>query len=151
MAEDYDENTGIGIRYGEAEGVNPPRPAVGPTPGPWVLDGNWIGTESPDGVGIHDSIAALHAMDPVLGDDGGFEDFDFGPITEANGRLMAAAPNLLSSCKELRDALACAMRVVVEYGASDLNDRIMLEMVAAGIFPGVGVRADAAIAKASGN
>jgi len=65
----------------------------------------------------------------------------------ANMKLIAAAPDLLEACKELRDALAAAMRVV---SGSEYADAWLAVCDSIGIKPGVGKRADAAIEKAEG-
>lgn len=61
--------------------------------------------------------------------------------------LIAKAPDLLASVKELRDALAGAMRVIAD---NDLVDDFMDEIAQAGVKNGVGVRADALIAEIEG-
>jgi hypothetical protein len=57
---------------------------------------------------------------------------------------------LLASCKELRDGLAGAMRVITNYGTIEVVAKFEAEMVRLGIEPGIGVRANKAIAKAEG-
>lgn len=68
-------------------------------------------------------------------------------VAPCNQPLIAAAPDLLASCKELREALAASMRVL---DAANLQDAFLEAMHAAGVVNGIGVRADAAIAKAKG-
>lgn len=66
---------------------------------------------------------------------------------DAHQRLIAAAPDLLAACKELREALAGAMRVL----HNELLDEVFVEeMAALGIRNGIGVRAEHAIRKAEG-
>ena len=65
-------------------------------------------------------------------------------------RVFDSQPDLLATSKETRDALAGAMRIILNYGTVELVGRFEAEMVRCGIKPGVGVRADAAIAKAQG-
>jgi hypothetical protein len=67
---------------------------------------------------------------------------------EANAHLIAAAPDLLASCKELREALAGAMRVISTSDQADLTDCFVEEMERIGIVDGIGIRADTAIQKA---
>ena len=69
------------------------------TPGPWISEGSWVGNTDPTGrkPGVFDSICSLHDMDIV----GYGDDFTFGPISKANARLIAAAPDLLASIEEL--------------------------------------------------
>ena len=74
--------------------------------------------------------------------------FNFPGETEANARLIAATPDLLDSCKELRDGLAAAMRVMVHYEAATRYFEIELNKL--GIPNGIGKRADTVIAKAEG-
>jgi len=64
---------------------------------------------------------------------------------EANAFLMAAAPDLLISCKELRDVLAAAMRILAGSGMANSFIKIISDL---GIPNGFGVRADAVIARA---
>jgi len=66
---------------------------------------------------------------------------------QANARLIAAAPELLDACKELRAACAACFRVI---GAAGLVDQIEAELDTAGVTEGFGSRAGAAIAKAEG-
>jgi len=58
--------------------------------------------------------------------------------------------DLLASCKELREALAGAMRVISTSEQADLTDCFVEEMARIGITDGIGVRADSIIAKAEG-
>ena len=69
---------------------------------------------------------------------------------QANARLIAAAPDLLASLKEMRDVAAALFRVIdgaVECKA-DIIDDLHEEFEKAGIPNGFGVRANTAIAKA---
>jgi hypothetical protein len=76
----------------------------------------------------------------------------------ANAHLIAAAPDLLVSLKELRDAMAAAMRVIADIDAGKFvglpddtkYQRLIDECAVAGVVNGFGKRADAAIAKAEG-
>jgi hypothetical protein len=69
----------------------------------------------------------------------------------ANAPLIAAAPELLASTKELRAALAAAMRVISNEACVDqATDAFIAELAHLGIPDGIGVRADAAIARAEG-
>jgi hypothetical protein len=69
---------------------------------------------------------------------------------DGNAALVAAAPALLASCKELRDALAGAMRVIMDSTDKDLARLFAREMKLSGIPDGVGVRADQAIKATEG-
>lgn len=71
-----------------------------------------------------------------------------GPTSPANACLIAAAPDLLASCKELREAMAGAMRVIAEHGA--LVEAFEAEMRRIGAKDGFGVRVEEAVAKAEG-
>lgn len=66
---------------------------------------------------------------------------------KANARLIAAAPELLSSVKELRTALACAMNVIASCNDDLAVDAFTAMAKACGISDGIGVRANAAIEK----
>jgi hypothetical protein len=76
----------------------------------------------------------------------------------ANARLIAAAPDLLATCKALREAVCGAMRVIADLdtglllgaSAETRQQRFVDEMHRLGIADGFGVRADAVIAKAEG-
>jgi hypothetical protein len=119
--------------------------AVGHTPGPWVVhdtDRVWVQTTDADANVICDIIGRVWDKS-VGGSVIKAEDF-------ANARLIAASPDLLASCKELRDALAGAIRVVLNCGIEDVANRFNAEMRRIGIKPGIGVRADATISKAEG-
>lgn len=66
-------------------------------------------------------------------------------------RLILAAPELLASCIELREALAALMRQIVDSDDFDeINDGWGSELAAAGIANGFGLRAADAIKKAKG-
>ena len=116
------------------------------TPGPWTIE------ESMPGDGHH----FIHGADGtcvLCPDDGwnsNYRDYD---SRLANARLIAAAPELLDCCKELRDALAGAMRVMVAHACAEgdaLTEDFVSEIARLGISDGIGVRADAAIANAEG-
>lgn len=64
--------------------------------------------------------------------------------------MTKEAADLLASCKELRAALAGAMRVIsnATLYKADIIDDFVDEMKSIGIVDGVGGRADAAIANA---
>lgn len=64
---------------------------------------------------------------------------------EADARMIAATPELLASCKELREAAAAMMRVLFDAG---LEDQLVLELLSAGVKDGFGKRAGDVIAKA---
>lgn len=125
-----------------------------PTPGPWKsLKEDDLGfqvdvvADVVVGANVHKHIAAC-PFDGRFMKDG---------ESVANARLVAAAPDLLASCNELREALAGAMRVIhahdngwrgaTSLGLTSLTDIFVEEMARIGIANGVGVRADAAIAK----
>jgi hypothetical protein len=69
------------------------------------------------------------------------------PTDTANANLIAAAPDLYESLTETRNALAAACRIIV---ANEITDEFLTETYACGLKDGVGVRADAALAKARG-
>ncbi len=58
------------------------------TPGPWVVDAEYISPAS----NLNISICAIDRMDA-----GGPKSWFFGPTTNANARLIAAAPDLLAA------------------------------------------------------
>lgn len=66
---------------------------------------------------------------------------------DANGRLMAAAPDLLAACEELEASLVIALNVIADNG---MTGAFVAQCQAKGIKNGVGVRGHAAIAKARG-
>lgn len=105
------------------------------TPGPWTVVGlsRSICGKSFDGV-------AREIVSRVRG--GSSE------AADANARLIAAAPDLLAACKELREGLAAAMRVAAE---GDFTDLFVEAMARAGVTNGIGARAEDAIAKAEGH
>jgi hypothetical protein len=106
------------------------------TPGPWGIRPGICRNDHPD------TSADVH---------GPFGDFvaNCGCHEQAiaNARLIAAAPDLLEACRELRDGLAAAMRAIA---ICDGADAFIAELKNAGVTNGVGVRGDAAIAKAEG-
>ena len=59
------------------------------TPGPWKFDPE---DDSIVGHDVHLSIATIDHID-----EGGEKGFNFGPISSANARLIAAAPELLQT------------------------------------------------------
>lgn len=66
-----------------------------------------------------------------------------------NRNLIEAAPALLESCKELREAAAAMMRVLSRH--PQLADDLQAELSAtSGVSDGFGVRAQHAIARAEG-
>lgn len=115
------------------------------THGPWILD-----SAAAEGA-VYCSDATGSIVARTRGD--GFE-YAPRPTEEwtANARLIAAAPDLLASLKETREALAAAMRVIhaAVNDKADIIDDLVEAMTEAGITNGVGVRAGAAIAKAEG-
>lgn len=103
------------------------------TPGPWEYDGKFT-------VGIPHASGLLPFR-----------------VMPEDARLIVKAPDLLASCKELREALAGAMRVIATHalreGLTDcdaLTDAFVAEMTRLDIAPGVGVRADDLIAQVEG-
>ena len=74
-------------------------------------------------------------------------------ITSRDLLVREAAPQLLESCKELREALAGAMRVIAAHACADgqmLTEDFVTEIARLHISPGIGVRADDVIARAEG-
>jgi len=66
----------------------------------------------------------------------------------ANARLIAAAPELLLSCMELREACAACFRVISR--RSETADEMEAEFKRIGLIEAFGVRAQDAITKATG-
>lgn len=71
-----------------------------------------------------------------------------GSYLEEDARLISAAPALLYSLQEMRDACAACFRVVSRH---PLVDEMKAEFDRIGIQDGFGVRADQAIAKTEGS
>lgn len=71
---------------------------------------------------------------------------------EANTRLIAAAPDLLTALKDVRAAAAAMARVISQAveAKADIMDDLEDEFIRSGVLNGFGVRADAAIARAEG-
>jgi hypothetical protein len=65
------------------------------TSGPWGTEADWIGPIDPTGQvpGVINSVCAIHPID-------GPECEDRGEETEANTRLIVAAPDLLEACRK---------------------------------------------------
>lgn len=77
------------------------------TPGPWIVQGLLVGTSDPTGEkpGVFDSLCLLHEVDYSSDYIHAPEDgFYAGQQTQANGRLMSAAPDLLAACEELEES-----------------------------------------------
>lgn len=121
------------------------------TPGPWEL------SELPDGAGrrrIDRDGFALAIVCARASFPGGPEYLE----KDANAHLIAAAPELLAACKELREAICGAMRVIADLDAMKMlgaesetrQQRFVDEMHAIGLKDGFGARAEAVIAKAEG-
>ena len=114
-----------------------------PTPGPWhtgnELGGNY-GQEARYSVRDRDSFIVADVWADCV---------TLRPHARANAHLIAAAPELLESCRELRVAGAALMRIVAQHVRADIVDRFAAEMDAMGM-SGFGTRAQAAIAKAEG-
>lgn len=105
------------------------------TPGPWDAQGIYF------------------FADPLVGETIPLGEMNYKFISfdeaKANARLIAAAPELLASCKELRDALAAAMRVIAT-SECVFAGAFADELAEAAVPSGFGVRAQFAIAKAEG-
>lgn len=116
------------------------------TPGPWLCE-NVADREG--GIGVFNVKGATYriAVVPLRLEDG---------EQEANARLIATAPELLATAKELREALCGAMRVIAGIDtatrmgieAVDYMQKFVDEMHLIGLEDGFGVRAQAVIAKA---
>ncbi len=118
------------------------------TPGPWTLE--------PYGDGSTDE----WEIAPI--DSAGFADWSREvAIVVSNAHdahLIAAAPDLLITLKDCREAIAAAMRVIhgidlanrLGLAADNYEQRLVDEIKAVGVTDGFGVRAEAAIAKAEG-
>lgn len=65
------------------------------TKGPWRLDSDGILAADTE-----DVVAQICAVDSVE-DEEGFGDPEWGPISEANTRLILAAPELLAACNAI--------------------------------------------------
>lgn len=64
------------------------------TPGPWEIDGEYVQQADQTGVAI---------CDVMNMDEGGDKGWYRGPVTQANARLIAAAPELLEALEEAVD------------------------------------------------
>ena len=107
------------------------------TPGPWIVKR----LEGTDRIwGIH----AANGESIVEADAGCY------PPTLEDAYLIAAAPDLLAACKELRKACAAAMRVMSALADALPEQRFFEELKNVGIKDGFGKRAQAAVAKAEG-
>jgi len=92
------------------------------TPGPWVADGRDISPESNQEL----SICAVMPID--LGGEKGWHD---GKETEANARLIAAAPDLLESLEELSKAYSDALRDEFNITECPLIDKALATIASA--------------------
>lgn len=107
------------------------------TPGPWRVDHHYS---------CHSLVlagsAVLFQTNCERGHDGETEE------SKANARLIAAAPDMLASLKELREAVAACFRVFAMDGhePQDLEE----EFTRIGLKNGFGKRAQDVIAKAEG-
>jgi hypothetical protein len=114
------------------------------TPGPWTFDSFSFG--APDAPISHKKIVG------PLNADGSkhliAEVHMNHPAHEADGRLLAAAPDLLLSCMELREACAACFRVIAH--RSETVDEMEAELKRVGLKPAFGVRGQEAITKATG-
>ena len=126
------------------------------TAGPWTVS---VGEQNGPGVGVYGCVYG-GPDEMILCDiwaDGGDEQ-GLASQAPANARLIAAAPDLLDACRELVVAVSAAMRVIADLdamttvgaAAATREQRLIVEMKISGVLDGVGVRADAAIAKAEG-
>lgn len=70
--------------------------------------------------------------------------------TAANARLIAAAPDLLASLKDMHAACAALMRAVAAYGNDAVVDAWGDELKRLGLPDGVGATAETVIARAEG-
>lgn len=113
------------------------------TPGPWEVDRHMAGNLG------QDACYAVRDVDDFIVADVWADVDHLRHNAQANAHLIAAAPELLESAKELREALAALMRVCF---VSECDHSIAWgeELRRLGIPDGVGVRAQTAIAKAEG-
>ena len=98
------------------------------TPGPWKFDPE---DDSIVGHDVHISIATIDHFD-----EGGEKGFNFGPISSANARLIAAAPELLEALQALDEAYCRAATSLSHQERAEDRRRL--------------IAARAAIAKATG-
>lgn len=115
---------------------------AGHTPGPWKVRDNKNGTLGidafePDGTPCQPARINGDADDDI-----------YGPATRANANLIAAAPDLLTTAKELNVVSAAAMRAMKNHPGC--WDEFMAEIHRLGIPDGVGKRAAGTIARAEG-
>lgn len=121
------------------------------TPGPWVVrEEKQQQMQIGDYHYEHDvffvDVDGWTAM-AVVATSGGHVDDE----SRANASLIAAAPGLLAALREMQSACACAMRVIAKHDPDDsMTLEFIEELKRANVANGVGVRADAAIAKAEG-
>jgi hypothetical protein len=134
---DTDQDHGAGLAAGVNNTTVVPADAAShaePTPGPWHID----------------RIAAGPSL-YVIASDG--EDVarvrGGGKDSRPNAHLIAAAPDLLTACKEAREVSAHMMRFIADNVPTDAMLRFAESMENAA-FAGFGVRLQDAIAKAEG-
>lgn len=71
------------------------------TPGPWVAVDGCIEAKR---FGVDEAIATTYGLAPSAGRYS-LEDFEYGAETEANARVMAAAPMLLAALERVLDTV----------------------------------------------
>ena len=135
----HDQCAGLAAGENDTTAAAPQRQAF--TPGPWS-----VSTEFGAFGDVVDADGGYLAMAQQRAEDHGVEN---QPTRQANAHLIAAAPELLISCKEAREASAHMMRFIAANVPTDVMLRFAESMENAG-FAGFGVRVQDAIAKAEG-
>ena len=111
------------------------------TPGPWRIEGEF---DADTGVSVVSDLGGGTGLICELGPWCG--EWDENEIADA--LLIAAAPDLLASLKETKDAAAVLMLLIADFARIyEIDLELMIDQR---LFDGFGVRAQAAIAKAEG-